>query len=102
MMRDSDTVARLGGDEFVILGEKIETDAEALALAERVVDTLKEPFVGGRGRGGDARERRRVGLARPGTPTPRACCARPTSRCIARSAPAGGVRRCSTRACAGR
>src|SRR6267378_11313 len=45
MMRDSDTVARLGGDEFVILGEEIETDAEALALAERVLQTLKEPFL---------------------------------------------------------
>jgi diguanylate cyclase (GGDEF)-like protein/PAS domain S-box-containing protein len=44
MMRDSDTVARLGGDEFVILGEEIETDAEALALAERVLLTLNEPF----------------------------------------------------------
>jgi diguanylate cyclase (GGDEF)-like protein/PAS domain S-box-containing protein len=48
MMRDSDTVARLGGDEFVILGEDIETDEEALALADRVVQTLKQPFqVGG-------------------------------------------------------
>jgi diguanylate cyclase (GGDEF)-like protein/PAS domain S-box-containing protein len=47
MMRDSDTVARLGGDEFVILGEKIESEAEALALAERVVATLCEPFVVG-------------------------------------------------------
>jgi diguanylate cyclase (GGDEF)-like protein/PAS domain S-box-containing protein len=48
MMRDSDTVARLGGDEFVILGEDIDTDEEALALADRVVQTLKEPFqVGG-------------------------------------------------------
>jgi len=48
MMRESDTVARLGGDEFVILGEEIESDEEALALAERVVQTLKEPFhVGG-------------------------------------------------------
>ena len=44
MMRDSDTVARLGGDEFVILGDEIETESEALALAERVVQTLKEPF----------------------------------------------------------
>jgi diguanylate cyclase (GGDEF)-like protein/PAS domain S-box-containing protein len=47
MMRDSDTVARLGGDEFVILGEDIESDAEALALAERVLATLKEPFMVG-------------------------------------------------------
>jgi diguanylate cyclase (GGDEF)-like protein/PAS domain S-box-containing protein len=44
MMRDSDTVARLGGDEFVILAEEIENDGEALALAERVVETLEEPF----------------------------------------------------------
>jgi len=47
MMRDSDTVARLGGDEFVILGEDIESDAEALALAERVLATLNEPFMVG-------------------------------------------------------
>ncbi len=44
MMRDSDTVARLGGDEFVILGDEVETESEALALAERVVHTLSEPF----------------------------------------------------------
>ena len=65
MMRDSDTVARLGGDEFVILAQDIESDAEALALAERVLHAMKEPFPGGLGRGLDARERRRVGLARP-------------------------------------
>jgi diguanylate cyclase (GGDEF)-like protein/PAS domain S-box-containing protein len=44
LMRDSDTVARLGGDEFVILVEDIESDAEALALAERVLHALEEPF----------------------------------------------------------
>ncbi len=44
MMRDSDTVARLGGDEFVILAQDIESDAEALALAERVLHAMKEPF----------------------------------------------------------
>src|SRR3979490_2032476 len=44
MMRDSDTVARLGGDEFVVLAEDIENDGEALALAERVVEALEEPF----------------------------------------------------------
>ncbi len=44
MMRDSDTVARLGGDEFVILGEEMERDEEALGLAERVLQTLEEPF----------------------------------------------------------
>jgi diguanylate cyclase (GGDEF)-like protein/PAS domain S-box-containing protein len=44
LMRDSDTVARLGGDEFVILIEDIDSDGEALALAERVLDALEKPF----------------------------------------------------------
>jgi diguanylate cyclase (GGDEF)-like protein/PAS domain S-box-containing protein len=44
LMRDSDTIARLGGDEFVILAEDLESDAEALALAERVLDALERPF----------------------------------------------------------
>ena len=43
-MRDSDTVARLGGDEFVVLAEDMETDDEAVALAERVLHALTEPF----------------------------------------------------------
>lgn len=43
-LRDSDTVARLGGDEFVILAEELDSDAEALAVAERVVSGLEEPF----------------------------------------------------------
>jgi predicted signal transduction protein with EAL and GGDEF domain len=46
-MRDSDTVARLGGDEFVVLAEDLQTDAEALAVAERVLYALEEPFVVG-------------------------------------------------------
>ncbi len=45
LMRDSDTVARLGGDEFVVLAADIESDGEALALAERIIDALEEPFV---------------------------------------------------------
>ena len=47
MMRDSDTVARLGGDEFVVLAEDLQSDAEALAVAERVLHALQEPFVVG-------------------------------------------------------
>lgn len=44
VLRDSDTVARLGGDEFVILAEDLESDTEALGLAERVLNTLEEPM----------------------------------------------------------
>jgi len=44
LMRDSDTVARLGGDEFVILAADIDDEGEALALAERVLDALEDPF----------------------------------------------------------
>ncbi|HTU80228.1 MAG TPA: EAL domain-containing protein [Solirubrobacteraceae bacterium] len=44
LMRDSDTVARLGGDEFVILAEDTDGDGEAIALGERVLDALEEPF----------------------------------------------------------
>ncbi len=44
LMRDSDTVARLGGDEFVILAEEIVSDGEALALAERVLHAMEDPF----------------------------------------------------------
>jgi diguanylate cyclase (GGDEF)-like protein/PAS domain S-box-containing protein len=43
-LRDSDTVARLGGDEFVILAEDLDSEEEALAVAERVVEGLEEPF----------------------------------------------------------
>jgi diguanylate cyclase (GGDEF)-like protein/PAS domain S-box-containing protein len=43
-LRDSDTVARLGGDEFVILAEDLNSDDEALAVAERVIDALEAPF----------------------------------------------------------
>ena len=48
MMRDSDTVARLGGDEFVILAEEVEDDAEALTLADRVLEALERPFALGK------------------------------------------------------
>lgn len=47
MMRDSDTIARLGGDEFVILAEELQSDAEALNVAERVLRALERPFVVG-------------------------------------------------------
>ena len=43
-IRPGDTVARLGGDEFVILLEET-FELEALAVAERVLDALRQPLV---------------------------------------------------------
>jgi diguanylate cyclase (GGDEF)-like protein/PAS domain S-box-containing protein len=44
-LRGSDTAARLGGDEFALLIEGVGDAAEVTALAERLIATLKEPFV---------------------------------------------------------
>jgi diguanylate cyclase (GGDEF)-like protein len=44
-LRPFDTSARLGGDEFAILIEDAASAADAAGIAERVVDTLREPFV---------------------------------------------------------
>jgi diguanylate cyclase (GGDEF)-like protein/PAS domain S-box-containing protein len=44
LLRDNDTIARLGGDEFVLLAEDLQSDTEALAVAERVLHALEAPF----------------------------------------------------------
>ena len=36
-LRPGDTAARLGGDEFVVLAEELRSDADALAVAERIL-----------------------------------------------------------------
>jgi diguanylate cyclase (GGDEF)-like protein len=43
-VRDSDIVARLGGDEFAILYLSPELPAAAMALAQRVIDTIGAPY----------------------------------------------------------
>ncbi|MGK3142199.1 diguanylate cyclase domain-containing protein [Pantoea sp. C2G6] len=43
-MRPGDSVARLGGDEFVVAAKCDNRDA-ASAIAQRIIDTLKEPLV---------------------------------------------------------
>jgi diguanylate cyclase (GGDEF)-like protein len=43
-LRDGDTAARLGGDEFAIVLDETTTD-DTIALAERLLDALREPFV---------------------------------------------------------
>ena len=43
-VRDSDTVARLGGDEFTVVVEDIIEDHDAAAVAQKILDTLSQPF----------------------------------------------------------
>ncbi len=42
--RGTDSVARLGGDEFVVLCENLVDSAEAMTLAERLLEALAAPF----------------------------------------------------------
>ncbi|MGZ5000046.1 MAG: EAL domain-containing protein, partial [Methylomonas sp.] len=42
--RESDTVSRLGGDEFVILLPNYDKEANVVMLAQKVLDSLSEPF----------------------------------------------------------
>jgi diguanylate cyclase (GGDEF)-like protein/PAS domain S-box-containing protein len=43
-LRPSDTVARVGGDEFVLFCEDIPNEHHALAMVDRLVHALGEPF----------------------------------------------------------
>ncbi|MEM6498889.1 MAG: GGDEF domain-containing protein, partial [Pseudomonadota bacterium] len=42
--RETDTIARLGGDEFVVIQTGISTGNDAKILAQRLIDSLGEPF----------------------------------------------------------
>ncbi len=44
LMREEDTIARVGGDEFVILLTDVATNAQALVVAQKIVDGMKVPF----------------------------------------------------------
>jgi len=44
-LRESDVVARLSGDEFVYLQTGLAAPEDAIALAQRVVDSMDEPFL---------------------------------------------------------
>jgi diguanylate cyclase (GGDEF)-like protein len=59
-VRSQDLVARLGGDEFVVVCADLDDPAEAIAVAERVVLALDEPF---RTNGHDALVTASVGVA---------------------------------------
>ena len=43
-LRDEDMAARLGGDEFILLLREIDETADAVGIAERVVEEIKAPF----------------------------------------------------------
>jgi diguanylate cyclase (GGDEF)-like protein/PAS domain S-box-containing protein len=43
-VRLTDTLARFGGDEFVIVAEGVTSERAAIELAERIVETGREPF----------------------------------------------------------
>jgi diguanylate cyclase (GGDEF)-like protein/PAS domain S-box-containing protein len=44
-VRDSDTVARLGGDEFTILLPAIRSDEDAIHIARKILDSIRQPFL---------------------------------------------------------
>lgn len=44
-VRACDTVARIGGDEFAALIEDIRTDEDIIPIVERIVLSIKEPFM---------------------------------------------------------
>jgi diguanylate cyclase (GGDEF)-like protein/PAS domain S-box-containing protein len=45
VLRDGDTVARFGGDEFVVLCADLTDPGDAVAVAERIAEALRAPFV---------------------------------------------------------
>jgi diguanylate cyclase (GGDEF)-like protein/PAS domain S-box-containing protein len=44
-LRPQDIVARLGGDEFAVLARQLEHERDAVALADRLMDAVRQPFL---------------------------------------------------------
>ena len=64
-VRTEDTVARLSGDEFTVLLESVSGESEALAVADRLLEAVRQPIVAG-GRQLSLTASIGVRLARPG------------------------------------
>lgn len=45
LVRKNDVVARLGGDEFVILQRDVRRVKDIMSLAQRIIDSFREPFI---------------------------------------------------------
>ena len=43
-LREGDTVARLGGDEFAVLLKPIHHEADALHIADKIIDSMHLPI----------------------------------------------------------
>src|SRR5262249_54429004 len=44
-IRHGDTAARLGGDEFTVLLEDLESEAQAVEIADRIAESLRQPIL---------------------------------------------------------
>jgi diguanylate cyclase (GGDEF)-like protein/PAS domain S-box-containing protein len=44
LLRPTDTAARLGGDEFAVLLDGVDGTTQAQAIAQRILDALRDPF----------------------------------------------------------
>jgi len=64
-VRTEDTVARLAGDEFTVLLDSVTGESEALAVADRLLEAIRQPIVAG-GRQLSLTASIGVRLARPG------------------------------------
>ena len=101
-LRTTDTLARFGGDEFVMLCEGLSDPAEVIAVADRVLAGApsRSTWVAR-----SSCRPRRSGSRWPTPalpPTPRRCCATPTSPCTGPRRAGRGATSCSTRRCANR